>query len=97
MNEHSISFWSPHYSAHMNMDTTLPGIFGYITAMLFNPNNVALEGGPITTYLEILVGQQLCEMLGFNNKATDKDLPLDAIASRSMQYDLNKKKGLPLA
>lgn len=76
MNEHSIPFWSPRYSAHMNMDTTLPGILGYITAMLFNSNNVALESGPITTYLEILVGQQLCEMLGFNNKATDKDLPL---------------------
>ncbi|KAL7268366.1 hypothetical protein RUND412_009012 [Rhizina undulata] len=66
LNEHSVPFWSARYMAHMTADTTLPGILGYVTTMLFNPNNVAIEASPITTVLEIWAGQQLCKMLGFN-------------------------------
>jgi hypothetical protein len=49
----------------MNWDLTLPGILGYFSAMLYNPNNVAFEGSTATTLLEILVGDDLCRMLGF--------------------------------
>ncbi|KAK6531098.1 hypothetical protein TWF281_007923 [Arthrobotrys megalospora] len=62
----SIPFWSPRYNGHMNMDTTMPALIGYLTTMLYNPNNVALEASPLTTVIEIVVGKQLCEMLGFN-------------------------------
>lgn len=30
----SVPFWSPRYNAHMNMDTSMPGIVAYFTAML---------------------------------------------------------------
>ncbi|KAJ4485314.1 pyridoxal phosphate-dependent transferase [Lentinula aciculospora] len=64
--EHSVPFWNPRYNAHMNMDTSMPGIAGYFTAMLFNPNNVALEASPLTTAIEIAVGKQLAELVGYN-------------------------------
>ncbi|KAF7340636.1 Pyridoxal-dependent decarboxylase domain protein [Mycena sanguinolenta] len=63
---HHVPFWNPRYNGHMTNDTTLPGIAGYLTAMLFNPNNVAAEASPLTTQLEMEVGQQLCRMVGMN-------------------------------
>jgi vitellogenic carboxypeptidase-like protein len=63
----SVPFFSPRYQAHMNWDTVLPGSLGYMAAILYNQNNVATEGGPATSSLEMEVGKQLCEMLGFGN------------------------------
>lgn len=51
--------------SHMYWDITLPGAVGYFAAMLYNQNNVAAEASPVTTVLEILVGEDLCRMLGF--------------------------------
>lgn len=39
----------------MNWDTSLPANVGYIAGLLYNQNNVAAEGGPITTLMEIEV------------------------------------------
>ncbi|KAH8099816.1 pyridoxal phosphate-dependent transferase [Cristinia sonorae] len=64
--EGSVPFWSPRYNAHMNMDTSMPGIVGYFTTMLFNPNNVAVEASPLTTAFETRVGKQLADLVGYN-------------------------------
>jgi len=61
----SVPFFSMRYQGHMNWDLTLPGILGYFAAMLYNPNNVAFEGSSATTILEILAGDDLCRMLGY--------------------------------
>ena len=61
----SVPFFSMRYQGHMNWDLTLPGIAGYFAAMLYNPNNVAFEGSTATTILELLVGDDLCRMLGY--------------------------------
>lgn len=61
----SVPFFSMRYQGHMNWDTTIPGILGYFSAMLYNPNNVAFEGSTATTILELLVGDDLCRMLGY--------------------------------
>lgn len=53
--------------SHMYWDITLPGIAGYIAALLFNQNNVAAEASPVTTMLEIQVGRDLCRMAGFTS------------------------------
>lgn len=68
----SVPFFSMRYQGHMNWETTLPGILGYFAAMLYNPNNVAFEGSSATTLLELLVGDDLCRMLGY------RVYPLDA-------------------
>ncbi|CAG8599100.1 46_t:CDS:10, partial [Diversispora eburnea] len=62
----TIPFWSPRYMGHMSMESTMAGNLGYVAALLYNQNNCSIEGSPLTTLLEIFVGKQLCEMLGFN-------------------------------
>lgn len=59
-------FYSPRYMAHMLSDTLLPSIMGYISGMLYNPNNVTPEAAPVTVDMEIEACNALLEMLGFN-------------------------------
>jgi hypothetical protein len=49
----------------MNWDLTMASMLGYFAAMLYNRNNVAFEQSTATTLLEILVGDDLCRMLGY--------------------------------
>ncbi|MCW3782623.1 pyridoxal phosphate-dependent decarboxylase family protein [Defluviimonas salinarum] len=51
--------------SHMYWDQSLPGLVGYIAALLYNQNNVAAEASPATTLFEMEVGDDLCRMLGF--------------------------------
>jgi len=63
--DESVPFFSYRYQGHMNWDVTLPAILGFIATLLYNPNNVAAESSPTTTPLEMAVGDDLCEMLGY--------------------------------
>jgi glutamate/tyrosine decarboxylase-like PLP-dependent enzyme len=65
MSQHSVPFFSPRYAAYMASEVTLPASVGNLMASLYNPNNLAPQGGPLTTAVEYEVGQQLCRMLGF--------------------------------
>jgi glutamate/tyrosine decarboxylase-like PLP-dependent enzyme len=67
----SVPFFSGRYQGHMNWDTTLPSVLGYFAAMLYNPNNVAFEGSTATTILEMIVGDDLCKMLGYEIPGED--------------------------
>ncbi len=58
-------WYSPRYEGHMNSDTLMPATLAYIATMLYNPNNVAYEGGPATTEMELEVGEELATLLGF--------------------------------
>ncbi|CAG8810667.1 7996_t:CDS:1, partial [Gigaspora margarita] len=70
----TVPFWSPRYMAHMSMEPTLASNLGYMGALQYNQNNVTVEASPLTTYIEILVGKQLCEMLGFNTTNIENEL-----------------------
>ena len=72
----SVPFWSYRYQGHMLWDITLPGMLGYFAAMLYNQNNVAAEASPITTHLEMLVGDDLCRMLGYTVPPKDDEKSL---------------------
>ncbi|HUX78573.1 MAG TPA: hypothetical protein VMW10_02330, partial [Alphaproteobacteria bacterium] len=63
---------SPRYQGHMNWEVTLPSLAGYFAAMLYNQNGVSFEGSPATTMLEVQVGEDLCQMIGYN-VPTNKD------------------------
>lgn len=76
LNEKSIPFYSPRYAGHMCMDMSMPAILGYLATMIYNPNNVAFEASPITTHLELLVGKQMSDMLGYNVDERRTELPL---------------------
>jgi len=60
------TFFSMRTVGHMLWDTTIPGILGYFAALLYNQNNVAAEASPVTTILEMHVGNELCKMLGYS-------------------------------
>ena len=61
----SVPFFSLRYQGHMTWETTMPSILGYFATMLYNPNNVAFEASTVTTLLEMIVGDDLCQMLGY--------------------------------
>ncbi len=60
------AFFSMRTVGHMLWDCTIPGILGYFAALLYNQNNVAVEASPVTTLLEMHVGNELCKMLGYS-------------------------------
>ncbi|KAH8205832.1 hypothetical protein TruAng_000108 [Truncatella angustata] len=72
----SIPFWSPRYEAHMCTDMSMASLLGYFMTMIYNPNNVALEASPLSTIAEIEVGEQLCELFGYNIDEDNQDAPL---------------------
>ncbi|GJE96935.1 PLP-dependent transferase [Phanerochaete sordida] len=71
----SIPFFSQRYAGHMSFEMGMPGMLGWVAGVLNNPNNVAFEASPVTTLLEIDVGHDMCEMLGYNEK-DDSGQPL---------------------
>lgn len=58
-------YFSMRYQGHMLWDNTLPALSAYFATMLHNPNNVTIQASSATTPLEILVGWDLCGMVGF--------------------------------
>ena len=69
----STPFFSLRYQGHMNWETTMPAMVGYLATMLYNPNNVAFEASTVTTLLEVEIGKDLCKMLGFQAKQSEQE------------------------
>lgn len=57
-------FFHPRYAGQMLKPPHEVAVAGYLAAMLVNPNNHALDGGPGTSGLEVEVVEQLAGMLG---------------------------------
>ncbi|KAJ7043065.1 pyridoxal phosphate-dependent transferase [Mycena alexandri] len=78
---HSCPSFSPRYAGHQTFDTTLPAILGYVVGLLYNQNNLSPEIGPLTSWLEYIVGQQLCKMVGYahNDIASEPDLKISVV------------------
>ena len=74
----SVPLASYRNQSHMYWDITLPSVVGYFAAMLYNQNNVAAEASPVTTTLELLVGRDLCAMLGYR-RPSEEDIARGAI------------------
>jgi len=58
-------FHHPRYAGQMLKPPHPAAVIGYVTAMLVNPNNHALDGGPATAAMEKDVVAQLAAMFGF--------------------------------
>ncbi|XP_057310437.1 L-tyrosine decarboxylase-like [Hydractinia symbiolongicarpus] len=63
----SIPFFSTRYQGHMTWENTMPSMLGYFSGMLWNQNNVDSTASPVTTKMEIDVGQHLCQLMNFDN------------------------------
>jgi len=61
-----VPFFSGRYKGHMSFEQTIASQIGYFAAMLYNPNNVAIEASPTTTRLELEVANQLARMIGYD-------------------------------
>ncbi len=59
-------FFHPVYAGQMMKPPHPAAVAGYLTAMLINPNNHALDGGPATARMEKEVVAQLAGMFGFS-------------------------------
>lgn len=57
-------FFHPHYVGQMLKPPHPAAVLGYVTAMLVNPNNHALDGGPATAAMEKDVVTRLAGMFG---------------------------------
>ncbi len=62
----AVPFFHPRYVGHMAGDLFLPGLVAKLVTTLYNPNNVSEEASPVTTELELQVGEQLARMFGFS-------------------------------
>ncbi|QXE35842.1 aminotransferase class V-fold PLP-dependent enzyme [Streptomyces sp. GMY02] len=62
--EDNYPFFHPRYAGQMVKPPHPAAVVGYLTAMLFNPNNHAAEGGPATTEMERECVAALAEMFG---------------------------------
>ena len=58
-------FFHPRYVGQMLKPPHPAAVIGYLSAMLVNPNNHALDGGPATARMEKEVVAQLAGMFGF--------------------------------
>src|SRR5258708_24787634 len=66
-------FFHPSYAGQMLKPPHPAAVVGYLTAMLVNPNNHALDGGPATARMEREAGAQPAEM--FRRPTHPRPLP----------------------
>lgn len=59
-------FFHPRYAGQMLKPPHPAAVVGYLAAMLVNPNNHALDGGPATAQMEREAVQQLATMFGYD-------------------------------
>ena len=51
----------------MTWETTMPATLGYLAGMMWNQNNVDSTASPVTTVMELQVGQHLCQLMKFDD------------------------------
>jgi glutamate/tyrosine decarboxylase-like PLP-dependent enzyme len=61
-------FFHPRYAGQMLKPPHPAAVVGYLSAMLVNPNNHALDGGPATAKMEREVVAQLAQMFGYHDE-----------------------------
>lgn len=60
-------FFHPHYAGQMLKPPAQIASLSYFSAMLMNPNNHALDGGPSTSELEKEAVDEIAKMIGYKN------------------------------
>jgi glutamate/tyrosine decarboxylase-like PLP-dependent enzyme len=92
-----VPFFSPRYVGHMSSDLTMASLVGYFATLLYNPNNVAVEGSPVTTRLELEVARQLAAMVGYPTTAWGHLTSGGTVANFEAFWIARNVKYLPVA
>lgn len=58
--------YAPRYIGHMKSEVSLPALFGWLAAMLHNPNNTSQESSRVGSVIEAEAIAMLAEMTGFD-------------------------------
>ena len=77
----SVPFHSPRYMGHMVSDLLLPGLVAQILTLPYNPNNVSEDSGPVTVDMEVQVGLQLAQMVGYTHDPLQADCAFGHLTS----------------
>jgi tyrosine decarboxylase len=94
----SVPFHSPRYVGHMISDILMPAHLAYLLTALYNPNNVAWEGSPATTELELEAGLDLAQMIGFErNEAFGHITSGGTVANMEALWIARNLKSVPFA
>ncbi len=62
---------TPRYIGHMKAEVSLPALFGWLAAMLHNPNNTSRESSRVGTVIEAEAIAMLAELLGYDPAAAE--------------------------
>ncbi len=77
----SVPFHSPRYMGHMVSDLLLPGLIAQIVTLPYNPNNVSEDSAPVTVDMEVQVGLQLAQMVGYTHDPLQPDCAFGHLTS----------------
>ncbi|WP_292100357.1 pyridoxal-dependent decarboxylase [Brevundimonas sp.] len=58
--------YTPRYIGHMKAEVSLPALFGWLAAMLHNPNNTSREASTVGTVIEAEAIGMLAAMVGYD-------------------------------
>ncbi|KAI5888048.1 PLP-dependent transferase [Schizophyllum commune H4-8] len=97
LNLRSVPFYTPRYAGHMSWETSLPAIAGWIAGILHNQNNVAFEASPLTTTLELKVGEDLCHMFGYDKNSWGHIASDGTLANMESMWAARNLKFYPLS
>ncbi|MBT3181433.1 MAG: aminotransferase class V-fold PLP-dependent enzyme [Deltaproteobacteria bacterium] len=70
---HNMHLPDPRYMGHMLTYAPTLAIYGDAFTSMLNPNQIAFEVGPATTYAEFQVIEWLCSLIGFPRGTTSAD------------------------
>jgi len=91
-------FFSPRYIGHMNWEIMAAPLLAYFSAALYNPNNVAKAGSTGTSKLELEVGKDFIQLIGFEkDKAWGHICAGGTIANIEALWIARNLKYFPLA
>ncbi|KAJ7617819.1 PLP-dependent transferase [Roridomyces roridus] len=77
-NQYPVPFSSSRQTGRMNPEASLPAFTGFLMSIMSNQNNAT---SPMTELIEQEVGQDLCEMLGYETKKDEEGGAWGHIAS----------------
>jgi glutamate/tyrosine decarboxylase-like PLP-dependent enzyme len=96
LNSYATPFYSMRYQGHMTWETTMPALLGYFITMLHNSNNVTVQASTATTFLEYMVGKDICNMIAFDPATSWAHITCDGtVANLESMWAAREVKFLP--
>jgi tyrosine decarboxylase len=94
----STPWFSTRYLGHMNSDTLMISNLAEIATILYNPNNVAYESSVATSQMEVEVGRDFAQLMGYDAERAWGHITTDGtVANYEALWLARNLKSLPFA